>query len=109
MRKFSNYKIGVKVIMKKINLSLLILRIFSISFTFGSSVFANANDNCLQNGESELSAHRGAHVVAPENSTEAIKWAGLLGYGFVEIDIHTTKVVHYVLMHESNIVRTYTR
>src|SRR5699024_1830419 len=87
---------------------LLILCIFSMSFTFGSSVFANANDNCLQNGESELSAHRGAHVVAPENSTEAIKWAGLLGYGFVEIDIQTTKDGHYMLMHDSNIDRTTT-
>src|SRR5699024_5182372 len=56
----------------------------------------------------ELSAHRGAHVVAPENSAEAIKWAGLLEYGFVEIDIQTTKDGHYVLMHDSTIDRTTT-
>src|SRR5699024_11555409 len=75
---YANYKNGVKVIIKKKVLSLVIFCVFSISFTFGSSAFAYAKDECLQNGESELSAHRGAHVVAPENSTEAIKWAGLL-------------------------------
>lgn len=94
--------------MKRKLFSLLILCIFSITFTFGSSAFANPADKCLQNSESELSAHRGAHVVAPENSSEAIKWAGLLGYGFVEIDIQTTKDGHYVLMHDSNIDRTTT-
>lgn len=94
--------------MKKKILSLMVLCIFSISFTFGSHVFASSGDQCLQNNESELSAHRGAHVVAPENSSEAIKWAGLLGYGFVEIDIQTTKDGHYVLMHDSNIDRTTT-
>ncbi|WP_159457825.1 glycerophosphodiester phosphodiesterase family protein [Virgibacillus dakarensis] len=89
-------------------LLLAILCVFVFSYTLGSSVTAASTDNWLQDNKSELSAHRGAHVVAPENSVEAIKWAGLLGYGFVEIDIQTTKDGHYVLMHDSTINRTTT-
>src|SRR5690625_630928 len=66
--------------------------------------FAYSND--WLDGDTELSAHRGAHVVAPENSVEAIKWAGLLDYGFVEIDIQETKDGYYVLMHDADIDRT---
>src|SRR5699024_3821190 len=84
------------------------LCVMLLSFALGISTVAASTNEWLHNNETELSAHRGAHVVAPENSVEAIKWAGLLGYGFVEIDIQTTKDGHYVLMHDSNIDRTTT-
>src|SRR5699024_836382 len=80
-------------------------------FTFTNAIDNNVNasaDEWLYDGDSEISAHRGAHVVAPENSSESIKQAGLLGYGFVEIDIQETKDEQYVLMHDSTIDRTTT-
>lgn len=84
------------------------LCVMLLSFALGISTVVASTNEWLHNNETELSAHRGAHVVAPENSVEAIKWAGLLGYGFVEIDIQTTKDGHYVLMHDSTIDRTTT-
>lgn len=89
--------------------SILCMLVFS--YTLGGAANAasiDKTDKWLCSDKTELSAHRGAHVVAPENSVEAIKWAGLLGYGFVEIDIQTTKDGHYVLMHDSTIDRTTT-
>lgn len=82
-----------------------------LTFTFTTAYGANVNASSgewLDENNSELSAHRAAHVVAPENSVEAIKQAGLLDYGFVEIDIQETKDNHYVLMHDSTIDRTTT-
>src|SRR5690625_886181 len=104
-----NYKLfeGVYLIMN-VRFLLTTLCVMLLSFTLGIGAVAASTNEWLHNNETELSAHRGAHVVAPENSAEAIKWAGLLGYGFVEIDIQTTKDGHYVLMHDSTIDRTTT-
>lgn len=54
----------------------------------------------------KLSAHRGAHTVAPENSIESIIAAKTLGYKFIEIDVRRTKDKKYVLMHDEKIDRT---
>lgn len=92
-------------------LMLSILGIFVLSFTFGyaaNAESADKTDEWLRNDKTEISAHRGAHVAVPENTAEAIEWAGLLGYGFVEIDIQETKDGQYVLMHDENIERTTT-
>lgn len=85
-----------------------ILCVFIISYPLGSIANAASTDDWLNEDKMELSAHRGAHVVAPENTVEAIKWAGLLGYGFIEIDVQKTKDGHYVLMHDLTIDRTTT-
>ena len=79
-----------------------------LSVTLGIGTVAASGNEWLDNNKSELSAHRGAHVAAPENSVAAIKWAGLLGYGFIEIDIQITKDGYYVLMHDATIDRTTT-
>ena len=34
-----------------------------------------------------LVAHRGAHIIAPENTVESIHQAKILGYQAVEIDV----------------------
>lgn len=82
-------------------------------FVLASSLFGNAasaapSDNWLKSSKTELSAHRGAQVAAPENTLEAITQAGKLGYGFVEIDVQQTKDGHYILMHDKTIDRTTT-
>ena len=74
----------------------------------GGAVSAAPNDNWLKSSKTELSAHRGAQVAAPENTLEAITQAGLLGYGFVEIDVRKTKDGEYILMHDSTVDRTTT-
>ncbi|WP_168733796.1 glycerophosphodiester phosphodiesterase [Metabacillus sediminilitoris] len=85
----------------------------TVPFMLASSLFGNAasaapNDNWLQSSKTELSAHRGAQVAAPENTLEAITQAGLLGYGFVEIDVQKTKDGQYILMHDKTVDRTTT-
>ncbi|WP_449354179.1 glycerophosphodiester phosphodiesterase [Virgibacillus natechei] len=98
--------------MMKIKFFILsILSIFVLSFAFGNVGHAESTeetDEWLRSDKTEISAHRGAHVAVPENTAEAMKWAGLLGYGFVEIDIQETKDGQYVLMHDENIDRTTT-
>ena len=74
----------------------------------GGTVSAAPNDNWLKSNKTELSAHRGAQVAAPENTLEAITQAGRLGYGFVEIDVRKTKDGEYILMHDSTVDRTTT-
>ncbi|MDY0393810.1 glycerophosphodiester phosphodiesterase [Virgibacillus halophilus] len=90
---------------------LSIVSIFVLSFAFNHVAHAESAgkaDEWLGSDKTEISAHRGAHVAVPENTAEAMKWAGLLGYGFVEIDIQETKDGQYVLMHDANIDRTTT-
>lgn len=84
------------------------LSIFVLSFTFDHTGHAESADKWLQSDQTEISAHRGAHVAVPENTAESMKWAGLLDYGFVEIDIQETKDGQYVLMHDEKIDRTTT-
>lgn len=102
---------GRNILMKFKALLLSILSVFVFSFGFSNLVKAELveiSNEWLHSGKTELSAHRGAHVAVPENTAEALKWAGLLGYGFVEIDIQKTKDGHYVLMHDLTIDRTTT-
>lgn len=90
-------------------------RFYSLVFAFilalsiiGNNVSAAPHDNWLKGSKTELSAHRGAQVAAPENTLEAITQAGFLGYGFIEIDVQRTKDGHYILMHDQTIDRTTT-
>ncbi|MFJ8247117.1 glycerophosphodiester phosphodiesterase [Peribacillus asahii] len=93
---------------KKRILSLAAVPFMLATSVFGSAASAAPNDNWLQSSKTELSAHRGAQVAAPENTLEAITQAGLLGYGFVEIDVQKTKDGQYILMHDTTVDRTTT-
>ena len=81
---------------------------FVASLLLGNVASAAPNNNWLHSNRTELSAHRGAQVTAPENTLESITQAGLLGYGFVEIDVQKTKDGQFVLMHDKTIDRTTT-
>lgn len=50
-----------------------------------------------------LTAHRGVHKVAPQNSLPAYEAAVELGYYTAECDIHLTKDNHWVLIHNDTI------
>ncbi|OAS85899.1 glycerophosphodiester phosphodiesterase [Metabacillus litoralis] len=94
--------------MKKKRILSLSVPIMLATSLFGSAASAAPNDNWLQSSKTELSAHRGAQVAAPENTLEAITQAGLLGYGFVEIDVQKTRDGQYILMHDKTVDRTTT-
>lgn len=55
-----------------------------------------------------LSAHRGDHQLAPENSLQAMDAAAAAGFGLDEIDVQATRDHQYVLMHDATINRTTT-
>lgn len=85
--------------------------ILIVTMLFDSNVSANGdsrNKNWLTSNNMELSAHRGSHVMVPENTLEAVEWAGKFGYGFIEIDVRKTKDGQYILMHDDTVDRTTT-
>ena len=51
-------------------------------------------------------AHRGSHLVKPENSIAAIEEAISLGVDYVEIDLRTTSDGHLVLIHNETVDHT---
>ena len=55
-----------------------------------------------------VTAHRGAHEQAPENSLASIRDAIELGCDYVELDVRKTKDGKLVLMHDSSVDRTTT-
>ncbi|MFN7919678.1 MAG: glycerophosphodiester phosphodiesterase family protein [Bryobacteraceae bacterium] len=54
----------------------------------------------------EVIAHRGEHIVCPENTIPAIEKAIAAGAGWVEIDVRTTSDGKWVLMHDSTVDAT---
>lgn len=60
------------------------------------------------NKDTKSVAHRGVTLLSPENSIPSITDCVLLGYKYVEIDIHLTKDKQWILMHDSSIDRTTT-
>lgn len=76
-----------------------------LSFVFILSGCSN-DFSWLDSNETILSAHRGAHTVAPENTVEAIHSAIELGYGAVEIDPRVSKDGKIFLMHDDTVDRT---
>lgn len=56
---------------------------------------------------SKMVAHRGFHLSSvPENSIDAYRWAGLMGYDIAETDFCPTSDNQLVLMHDASINRT---
>lgn len=85
--------------MKKIYLATVLILMFILSG-------CNNDFNWLESQETILSAHRGAHTVAPENTIEAIQAAIELGYGAVEVDPRISKDGEVYLMHDDTVDRT---
>lgn len=53
-----------------------------------------------------LSAHRGAHSVAPENTVEAYQEAIFMGYGAIELDPRFSTDGEIFIMHDDTVDRT---
>ena len=51
-------------------------------------------------------AHRGASVLAPENTIEAFRLATEAGAGGLELDVHMTRDGHIVVIHDATVDRT---
>ena len=51
-------------------------------------------------------AHRGASILAPENTIEAFRIAVEAGAGGLEIDVHMTRDGHIVVIHDATVDRT---
>ncbi|EPE2380657.1 MULTISPECIES: glycerophosphodiester phosphodiesterase [Enterococcus] len=77
-----------------------------IAFSFVLTGCVSASNNLLSHKETYLVAHRGAHIVAPENTVEAMREAKLLGYNAVEVDVRTSKDGVNFLMHDDTLDRT---
>lgn len=86
----------------KTNLLVLVFSCFAL-ITFGQRAVAPL-PKC-KNGFIVI-AHRGSHLVKPENSIAAIEEAIELGADYVEIDLHTTRDGHLVLIHNETVDHT---
>ena len=51
-------------------------------------------------------AHRGNHVIAPENTLAAAREAITAGADYLEVDLRTTKDGHLVVLHDASVDRT---
>ena len=60
----------------------------------------------LSNPSTGFVAHRGSHILAPENTLKSIQLAGILGYEMIEIDVERTRDGVLILMHDSTVDRT---
>ncbi len=58
------------------------------------------------NDRVEITAHRGASTVAPENTLSAIKKAAKQGANYAEIDVQTTEDNETILLHDNTFRRT---
>lgn len=54
----------------------------------------------------EVTAHRGASVMYPENTMSAFKGAKELGADWVELDVQQTKDKQIIVLHDTNLKRT---
>ncbi|MBB5620359.1 glycerophosphoryl diester phosphodiesterase [Pedobacter cryoconitis] len=86
----------------KTNLLVLVLSCFAL-ITFGQRTVAPL-PKC-KNGFIVI-AHRGSHLVKPENSIAAIEEAIELGADYVEIDLRTTRDGQLVLIHNETVDHT---
>lgn len=80
------------------------LLIILLSFTLGGCQLYGWE--WLENNSTILSAHRGAHTVAPENTLLSIKEAAKLKYEAIEIDPRESKDNNIYLMHDDTVNRT---
>ncbi|MGG7098170.1 glycerophosphoryl diester phosphodiesterase membrane domain-containing protein [Clostridium sardiniense] len=94
------YKISRKG--SKILVAILILCFIGYSGFIGyRTVF-----NKVINDKVQITAHRGASEVAPENTLSAIKEAEKQGANYAEIDVQTTKDNQIILLHDGTFKRT---
>lgn len=61
--------------------------------------------NVEGNGNTEVTAHRGASQYYPENTMAAFRGAFMQGADEIELDVHETKDGKLVVLHDSNVKR----
>lgn len=94
---------------KKVLIASIIIMILSVC---GATVFTyeilsgKANLNIEYTRALEVTAHRGASTICPENTMSAFKKAHELGADWIELDVGETKDNKIIVMHDSNFKRT---
>lgn len=66
----------------------------------------NANFNIEYLHTTEVTAHRGASSVYPENTLRAFSGAVELGADWIELDVQQTRDGQIIVMHDTNLART---
>ncbi len=90
----------------------LIPTIIVIGGLIGLTIFTNLiikgkfNINIEYVRTMEVTAHRGASVLYPENTMKAFIGAKELGADWIELDVQQTKDNHIIVLHDTNFKRT---
>lgn len=93
-------------VLKKIFILFYILSfIGGVIFTYGIYK-GKYNLNIESMHRVEITAHRGASLLYPENTMSAFIGAKALGADWIELDVHETKDGEIVVIHDSNLKRT---
>ena len=74
--------------------------------TFVVAVLRGAAKRRLDRGWPTNFAHRGASLIAPENTLEAFRLAARSGAGGLELDVHMTSDGRIVVIHDDSVDRT---
>lgn len=99
---------GVKVKNKKIQNIIIIVIVLAIiggSILTYQVISGKANLNIESVKEVEITAHRGASTLYPENTMSAFKGAKELGADWIELDVQQTKDRKIVVFHDLNLSR----
>lgn len=83
----------------------LISSVFCIIYIFLLAT-GQINFNVEMLHTTEVSAHRGASALYPENSMSAFEGAVELGADWIELDVQETKDGQIIVMHDANLRRT---
>lgn len=95
-----------KMITKKIIFFVLVIAlVMGTIFTYGLYK-GKYNLNIEYTRTLEVTAHRGASVLYPENTMSAFKGAKELGADWIELDVQQTKDGKIIVIHDTNFKRT---
>lgn len=105
-KSYEDYKNNVlyKASKKGSKIFVFILIIFFIGYS--SLVGYRVIFDRVINDKVQVTAHRGASSIAPENTLSAIKEAAKQGANYAEIDVQTTKDNETILLHDNTFRRT---
>ena len=93
------------IIYNVIKVLLIILFNIIIIITLYNINIGNLDFKYVTDANVEITAHRGASRVAPENSMAAFKEADKMGVNYVELDVHISKDGYIYVMHDDNLKR----
>jgi glycerophosphoryl diester phosphodiesterase len=91
---------------RRIEAGVAILSVVCCSIYIWQIAAGNANFNIEYLRTTEVTAHRGASALYPENTMAAFRGAAELGADWIELDVQQTRDGQLIVMHDSNLRRT---